>query len=62
MRKPFRTYLLGWFRKTNSISRYLELRRETFKYLRYSTIPEENLRLLREIKRLERGIKRIGRL
>lgn len=62
MRRLVRTYLFGWVRKTNSISRYLELRRETFKYIRYSATPEENLRLLREINRLERGIKRIGRL
>lgn len=62
MRKLFRTHLFGWCRKTNSISRYLELRRETFECLRYSATPEERLILLREIKRLERGIKIIGRL
>lgn len=62
MRKLFRTYLFGWLRKTNSISRYLELHRGAFRYLSTAATPEENLRLLREIKRLERGIRRVGRL
>lgn len=62
MRKLFLTYLFGWVRKSNSISRYLELRRMTFELLTHSIMPEDRLILLREIDRLERGIKRIGRL
>lgn len=62
MRKLFRTYLFGWFRKTNSISRYLAYFRETFDAYRYSTTPHERFVLLRELKRLDRGIKRMGRL
>lgn len=62
MRKLLRTYLFGWLRKTNSISRCLELRRMTLAILTHRTVPDDRLKLLREIKRLERGIKRIWRL
>ena len=62
MRKLFRTHLFGWLRLTNAISKYLELRRATFESLKYSDTPEDNLRLLRELKRLNRGLTRLGKL
>lgn len=62
MRKLIRTYLFGWVRKTDSISRYLELIRGSYEILDYTDTPAERYELLRYIDCLERVIKRIGRL
>lgn len=62
MRRFIRTYLFGWFRKTNSISRYLEIIGDTYEILDYTDTPAERYELLRYVACIERAIKRMGRL